>query len=129
MEKTPKSEKKLKKKKSKSSNTVDKMEGQLNHTDYYNLKGWYSMIIQAIVYHEYIFRDICIGWPGSAQPSMAPIHCGNPNFYSRACLQQVAQDYTVKKLVYIVHLYVSTPLVSHFEEFHSQENSCQHQEL
>ena len=44
------------------------------------------MIIQAIVYHEYIFRDICIGWPGSAQQSMAPIHCGNPNFYSRACL-------------------------------------------
>ena len=23
------------------------------------------MIIQAIVDHDYIFRDICVGWPGS----------------------------------------------------------------
>ena len=37
----------------------------MNHTDYYNRKGWYSMIIQAIVDHDYIFRDICVGWPGS----------------------------------------------------------------
>ena len=39
---------------------------EMNHTDYYNCKGWYSMIVQAIVDHDYnIFRDICIGWPGS----------------------------------------------------------------
>lgn len=38
---------------------------KLNHTDYYNRKGWYSMILQAIVDHEYLFRDICVGWPGS----------------------------------------------------------------
>ena len=35
------------------------------HTNYYNGKGWYSMVIQAIVDHGYIFRDICVGWLGS----------------------------------------------------------------
>ena len=38
---------------------------ELNHTDYYNRKGWYSMTVQAIVDHDYVFRDICVGWAGS----------------------------------------------------------------
>ena len=36
---------------------------ELNHTDYYNRKG--SMIMQAIVDHDYLFGDICVGWPGT----------------------------------------------------------------
>ena len=36
----------------------------LNHTDYYNRKGWYSVILQAVVDHNYLFRDVCVGWPG-----------------------------------------------------------------
>ena len=32
--------------------------------DYYNRKGWYSMICQAICDHRYRFWDIEVGWPG-----------------------------------------------------------------
>ena len=37
----------------------------LNHTDYYNRKGWYSVVLQAVVDSNYLFRDVCVGWPGS----------------------------------------------------------------
>ena len=35
------------------------------HTDYYNRKGWYSMIVQRVVDADYCFLDVCVGWPGS----------------------------------------------------------------
>ena len=37
----------------------------MNNTDYYNCKGWYSIITQAVVDYHGLFRDLCIGWPGS----------------------------------------------------------------
>ncbi|XP_064605786.1 uncharacterized protein LOC135470681 [Liolophura sinensis] len=35
-----------------------------NHTDYYNRKGIYSIILHATVDCNYLIRDVCIGWPG-----------------------------------------------------------------
>ena len=34
---------------------------ELNRRDYYNRNRWYSVIIQAIVDHEYLFLDMCVG--------------------------------------------------------------------
>ena len=36
----------------------------MNHTDYYNRKGFYSMILQGVVDHNCLFTDLCIGWAG-----------------------------------------------------------------
>jgi len=35
-----------------------------NPADYYNRKGYYSILMQALVDFRGIFMDICIGWPG-----------------------------------------------------------------
>ena len=36
-----------------------------HHVDYFSRKGWYSIILQALVDDNYCFRDINVGWPGS----------------------------------------------------------------
>ena len=35
------------------------------HTDYYNRKGWYSILTQGGFDANHRFLDVCIGWPGS----------------------------------------------------------------
>ena len=35
-------------------------------TDYYNRKGYYSMLMQAVVDFRGIFIDVNIGWPGKS---------------------------------------------------------------
>ncbi|XP_039638609.1 protein ANTAGONIST OF LIKE HETEROCHROMATIN PROTEIN 1-like [Perca fluviatilis] len=36
-----------------------------NHVDYFNRKGWHSVILQGVVDHEFCFTNIYTGWPGS----------------------------------------------------------------
>ena len=41
-----------------------------SHTCYHNRKGWYSVILQVIVNHDYLFTDMYVGCPGSIHDDM-----------------------------------------------------------
>ena len=32
-----------------------------NHTDFCNSKGWYSIVLQGMVDHNYLFTDVMVG--------------------------------------------------------------------
>ena len=53
----------------------------LNHTDYFNCKGWYSIIIEAVVDSAYLFCDIYAGWPGSVHDTHV---FANSSLYKKA---------------------------------------------
>ena len=60
-----------------------------SHTDYYNRKGWYSIVIQAVVDHQYIFRDICVGWAGSVHDARILV---NSSIYRRITEDKILQE-------------------------------------
>ena len=53
----------------------------MNHTDYYNRKGFYSVILQGVVDANYLFEDIYVGWPGSVHDSRVFV---NSSLYNKA---------------------------------------------
>jgi hypothetical protein len=48
--------------------------------DYFNRKGFYSIVLQAVVDHKKKFLDICVGWLGSTHDSRILI---NSNLYNK----------------------------------------------
>ena len=48
--------------------------------DYFNRKGYYSIVLQAVVDHKKKFLDICVGWPGSTHDSRILV---NSNLYNQ----------------------------------------------
>ena len=46
----------------------------IHRTDYYNRKGFYSIILQGVVDHSYCFIDTNFGWPGSVHDTRVFAH-------------------------------------------------------
>ena len=65
----------------------------LNHTDYYNRKGWYFMLVQAVVDHNYRFMDVCVGWPGSVRDARV---LANSSLYRKASQGEILCGNTIQ---------------------------------
>lgn len=59
-------------------------------SDYYNRKGYYSIIMQAVVDHRGLFMDICIGWPGKVHDARVFV---NSSLYQKGMNSTLLPDW------------------------------------
>ena len=64
-----------------------------NHTDFYNRKGWYSIVLQGVVDHNYLFTDVIVGWPGSVLDARV---LANSHLYSKAINKEILNSNSIK---------------------------------
>ena len=62
---------------------------QESPSDYYNRKGFYSVIMQAVVSSRGYFFDVNIGWPGKVHDTRVLV---NSSFYCKANRGQLLPD-------------------------------------
>ena len=60
----------------------------LYHTDFYNRKGWYSIVLQGKIDHNYLLEDVYVGWPGSVHDARVFAHS---SVYKKATNGEILQ--------------------------------------
>ena len=63
----------------------------MNHTDYYNRK---SLLVQAVVDHNYLFCSAYSGCPGSAHDARVP---ANSSLYSKANSSEILLEIIISQ--------------------------------
>ena len=71
-----------------------------NHADYVNRKSYHSIVMQAVVDSQYLFRDVVIGWPGSVHDARV---LSNSEFYNLGLKSQLF-DGNVKERILGVNI-------------------------
>lgn len=69
------------------------LQPQQGAADYYNRKGYYSVIMQAVVDFRGLFMDVNIGWPGKVRDARV---LANSCFYTAANSGTLFPDWSVK---------------------------------
>ena len=64
-----------------------------NHTDFYNRKGWYSIVLQGVVDHNYLFTDVMVGSPGSVHDARV---LADSHLYCKAINKEILNSSSIK---------------------------------
>ena len=70
-------------------------------SDYYNQKGYYSIIMQAMVDFRGLFMDVCIGWPGKVHDARV---FANSSLYHKGMSGSLFPDW--KRLISGVQVHI-----------------------